>query len=204
MKMKKVMGLFLVAVMVAGLTACGGGNDKAAQADGGGKEEADSGKKTITFCFRDDGQGEDGALWKWIQDGYDTWDKKDTVELNIAPIVAQEGDYFTKVALQLADKKTCPDLVCEDTFQLPNDVSAGYLTKLDDYVKDYEDWNTSYYDSMKKGVTGSDGSVYGIPYCTDTRGLWYNRDILAQAGVISEGQDWEPKAGMIFWMPARL
>lgn len=73
-------------------------------------------------------------------------------------------------------------------------MSAGYLTKLDDYVKDYEDWNTSYYDSMKKGVTGSDGSVYGIPYCTDTRGLWYNRDILAQAGVISEGQDWEPKS----------
>ena len=64
--------------------------------------------------------------------------------------------------LQLADKKTCPDLVCEDTFQLPNDVSAGYLTKLDDYVKDYEDWNTSYYESMKKGVTGADGSVYGM------------------------------------------
>lgn len=105
MKMKKVMGLFLVAVMVAGLTACGGGNDKAAQADGGGKEEADSGKKTITFCFRDDGQGEDGALWKWIQDGYDTWDKKDTVELNIAPIVAQEGDYFTKVLSSLRIKK---------------------------------------------------------------------------------------------------
>lgn len=105
MKMKKVMGLFLAAVMVAGLTACGGGNDKEAQADGGGKKEADSGKKTITFCFRDDGQGEDGALWKWIQDGYDTWDKKDTVELNIAPIVAQEGDYFTKVALQLRIKR---------------------------------------------------------------------------------------------------
>lgn len=34
MKMKKVMGLFLAAVMVAGLTACGGGNDKEAQADG--------------------------------------------------------------------------------------------------------------------------------------------------------------------------
>lgn len=194
MKMKKVMGLSLAVVMAAGLAACGGGSDKEASTGGNEKKEADSGKKTITFCFRDDGQGEDGALWKWIQNGYDTWDKKDTVELNIAPIVAQEGDYFTKVALQLADKKTCPDLVCEDTFQLPNDVSAGYLTKLDDYVKDYEDWNTSYYESMKKGVTGSDGSVYGIPYCTDTRGLWYNRDILAQAGVISEGQDWEPKS----------
>ena len=25
------------------------------------------------------------------------------------------------------------------------------------------------------------------------RDRWYNRDMLAQAGVISEGQDWEPK-----------
>ncbi|MFQ7552192.1 MAG: hypothetical protein ACLRMZ_20125 [Blautia marasmi] len=31
-------------------------------------------------------------------------------------------------------------------------MSAGYLTKLDDYVKDYEDWNTSYYESMKKAL----------------------------------------------------
>ena len=93
MKMKKVMGLSLAVVMAAGLAACGGGSDKEASTGGNEKKEADSGKKTITFCFRDDGQGEDGALWKWIQNGYDTWDKKDTVELNIAPIVAQAVSY---------------------------------------------------------------------------------------------------------------
>lgn len=64
MKMKKVTSLFLAAAMVAGLTACGGGSGKEASSGGGEKKEADSGKKTITFCFRDDGQGEDGALWK--------------------------------------------------------------------------------------------------------------------------------------------
>ena len=45
---------------------------------------------------------------------------------------------------------------------------------------------------MKEVVT-TDGKVYGIPYCTDTRGLWYNREILTTAGVIAEGEDWAPK-----------
>lgn len=45
---------------------------------------------------------------------------------------------------------------------------------------------------MKEVVT-TDGKVYGIPYCTDTRGLWYNREILTTAGVIAEGEDWQPK-----------
>ncbi len=42
--------------------------------------------------------------------------KKDEVELDFQPITASEGDYFTKIALQLGDSSTCPDLVCEDTF----------------------------------------------------------------------------------------
>jgi multiple sugar transport system substrate-binding protein len=73
-------------------------------------------------------------------------------------------------------------------------VSAGYLTNLDDYVKDYDDWQDGkYFESMQKAVTGEDGSVYGIPYNSDTRGIFYNREIMTTAGVIKEGQDWEPE-----------
>lgn len=204
---RKLLSAVLAASFIFGLTACGGGNqaagdgadtkpvsgtekDSGSDAGDTGNTQS-SGKKTITFTFRDDGIGEDGALWKWIQEGYDSWELKDTVNLDIAPITASEGDYFAKIALNLQSPDTCPDLVCEDTFQLPNDVSAGYLTNLDDYLKDYEDWNNgSYYDSMKLGVTSSDGSVYGVPYCTDTRGLWYNKEIFKKAGLPEE---WAPK-----------
>lgn len=206
MKKRRVLGLLMASVMAMSMGACGdGGNDAEStagnsvssgtskEADSTKKDTGKSGKQKITFCFRDDGIGAESASWKWIQNGYDTWDKKDEVELDIAPITASEGDYFTKVALQLSDPSTCPDLVCEDTFQLPNDVSAGYLTNLDSYVADYADWQDGkYFESMQKAVTGADGSVYGIPYCTDTRGLWYNREILTTAGVISEGEDWAP------------
>lgn len=202
MMKKRILSLLLVSAMTVGLTACGSGsgsgteaansqNTAAAASEDSVKEKAGGGKKKLTVTFKDDGQGENHPWYKWLKSSYEAWDMKDSVELEIAPIVAQEGDYYTKIALQLADKNTCPDLVFEDTFQLPNDVSAGYLTNLDDYLKDYKEWSDgTYYESMKKGVTASDGSVYGVPYCTDTRGLWYNKEIFKQAGL---PEDWQPK-----------
>lgn len=183
--MKKTLFIITLLVSSFGMLFAGGASESSAE---------DNGKPTITYTFRDDGRGSEQIQWKWIEEAYNTWDKKDQVNLDMAPITASEGDYFTKIALQLSDPSTCPDLVCEDTFQLPNDVSAGYLSNLDQYVNTYTDWNDgSYYESMKKAVTGADGSIYGIPYCTDTRGLWYNREILTQAGVIKSGADWEPQ-----------
>ena len=147
----------------------------------------------ITYTYRDDGSDPDNnALRKWVQYTYDNWDKKDQVELDIAPITESEGDYFTKIDLQLGDPKTCPDLVSEDTFQLPNDAAAGYLTDLSDYIKNYSDWG-QFYESMQN-ITAVDGVNYGVPYCTDTRGLFYNRSVLEKAGVIAEGEDWQPKS----------
>ncbi len=209
--MKKLLSLFLVTVMILSLTACGKSKDtantdtatnntqtkestaKATPAESGdaGKNAAAADKSVITVTFRDDGQGENSSLWKWLETAYESFDKKDSVELNIAPITASEGDYFAKIALSLQSEETAPDLVAEDTFQLATDVEAGYLTPLDDYLKNYADWSDgSYYESLKEGVTAADNKVYGVPYNTDTRGLWYNKEIFKQAGL---PQEWEPK-----------
>ncbi|NCB91635.1 MAG: extracellular solute-binding protein [Clostridia bacterium] len=208
MKKKQVLSLMLASVMVFSMAACGNSSapadDTAAKDDAAATTEDDAAatddaasgeKQKITITWRDDGTDINlNANYIALNAAYEAWDKKDQVELDFAPITASEGDYFTKIALQLADPSTCPDLVCEDTFQLPNDVSAGYLTNLDSYVADYEDWNNGlYFESMQSAVTGADGSVYGIPYCTDTRGIFYNREIMTEAGVIAEGEDFEPK-----------
>lgn len=95
------------------------------------------------------------------------------------------------MALALKSKDTAPDIVTEDTFILNSDASAGYLEPLDDKLAGWEDWgNGSFIEAMKKGVTASDGKVYGVPYNTDSRGLWYNKDIFKQAGL---PEDWQPK-----------
>lgn len=187
------------------LTACGGGANKeeakknsqtateaAKAADKQeGKKDGFSGK--ITFTYRDNGTAKEKmGLYRWVTASYETWEHKGEVELDIAPITASEGDYFTKIALQLADPSTCPDLVCEDTFQLPNDAAAGYLTDLTSYLKEYDEWD-QYYESMQS-ITSVEGVCYGVPYCTDTRGLFYNRGVLEKAGVVQAGEDWEPKS----------
>jgi len=183
-KRRQVLAVTLAATMVMGM---GLSTVSAYAKDKGGKTK-------ITFTYRDDGSDQSVApLYQWVTAAYDSWDKKDEVELDVAPITASEGDYFTKIALQLADKGTCPDLVCEDTFQLPNDVAAGYLTDLTDYVKDYDDWNDGkYYDSMKDMVS-VDGVPYALPYCTDTRGIWYNKEVYEKAGLLDENNEWQPK-----------
>lgn len=204
--MKKSLSLLMVAVIILSLTACLKSKNAAdsdtetndLQIKEGNAayrftsiDTAPSEKNLITVTFRDDGQGENSALWKWLQTAYDSFDKKDRCELNIAPITACEGDYFSKVALMLQSEKTAPDLVAEDTFQITADVEAGYLTPLDDYLAGYADWNDgTYYDSLKEGVTGADNRVYGVPYNTDTRGLWYNKEIFQKAGL---PEIWEPK-----------
>lgn len=199
MKSKKVLSVALVAMMLAALaSSCGGDNNGSSSGSAGGNSTAgnnggNSSGSEITITFRDDGQGPDNSGWKWFEAAYESWDQKDSAKLNIAPIVAGEGDYFTKIALALQSADTAPDLVMEDTFQLPTDALANYLADITDKVNEWEDWNSEngIIESLKAGVTVN-GKVYGVPYNTDTRGLWYNKDILTQAGL--DAENWAPKS----------
>ena len=189
MNLKKFISLSLVATMTISLAAC---TSTETSGDAQKEETAQTGGKTkITVTYREDGAADANPLYKWLQAAYETYDKKDQIELNIAPISASEGDYFAKIALSLQSADTAPNLVAEDTFQLATDVAAGYLTNLDTYLAEYDDWNNgAYFDKLKIGVTAADGSIYGVPYSTDTRGLWYNKEIFKQAGLPEE---WEPR-----------
>ena len=216
MKRKMVSGLLVLAMAATMLAGCGGSSsgdsasgdsasadsgestDAAAESDGGEAEsdgaEADSSsgeKTTLTITYRDEGNGENNPLYKWLTESYESYPDKDSVDLDIQYITASEGDYFAKVELALSSEDTAPDIVCEDTFYLPSDVAAGYLTNLDDYVASWDDWSNFYENTKDAGAY--DGSVYGIPYSGDTRGLIYNRAVLEEAGVIAEGEDWAPK-----------
>lgn len=147
-------------------------------------------KTTVTITYRDDGAGENGAFYKWIKETADAYPNKN-VEIKPTPIQASEGDYFAKIALALKSPDTAPDIVTEDTFILNSDASAGFLEPLDDRLANWEDWtNGSFIEALKKGVTASDGKVYGVPYNTDSRGLWYNKEIFKKVGL---PEDWHPK-----------
>lgn len=187
--------LFLIAMTILSVSVlfgCTSKTGKPADSNKPGEGEGtQTPKTTITITFRDDGIGENGTLYKWIKEVAASYPDKN-VEIKPAPIQASEGDYFAKVALALKSKDTAPDIVTEDTFILNSDASAGFLEPLDEKLKGWEDWtNGSFIEAMKKGVTASDGKVYGVPYNTDSRGLWYNKEIFKQAGL---PEDWQPKS----------
>jgi multiple sugar transport system substrate-binding protein len=187
-------GLLFVAMSVLSVSllfGCSGGKNSPAESANPGKAGgSQTAKKTVLVTFRDDGVGENGAFYKWLKEVAASYPDKN-VEIKPAPIQASEGDYFAKIALALKSKDTAPDIVTEDTFILNSDASAGFLEPLDDRLAKWDDWNNgSFIEAMKKGVTASDGKVYGVPYNTDSRGLWYNKQIFKQVGL---PEDWQPK-----------
>jgi multiple sugar transport system substrate-binding protein len=110
-----------------------------------------------------------------------------TVQLE--PIAAQNDDYYTKLALMERAPSTAPDVIYEDTFKVKADAAAGYLLPLDSHTKKWADWS-KFFDNAKEAGVGIDGKTYGIPMGTDTRALWYNKDLFAKAGL---PVPWQPK-----------
>ncbi|GAA2029286.1 extracellular solute-binding protein [Pseudokineococcus marinus] len=109
------------------------------------------------------------------------------VDVELMPVVAGGNDYFTKLNLMRGSSRTAPDVVLQDSFQINSDIEAGYLLPLDDRLAGWEDWPQ--FAGSEGATTGRDGSVYGVSMGTDTRALYYNRDLLEQAGV---EVPWEP------------
>jgi multiple sugar transport system substrate-binding protein len=110
-------------------------------------------------------------------------------KIELIPIQASENDYYSKIQLMMRSPRTAPDLVYEDTFLINSDIASGYLRPLDDYLKSWSDWG-QFLPTAKAAAKGQDGKTYGVPDGTDTRGLWYNKDLFKKAGLPT---DWQPK-----------
>ncbi|MEU5144037.1 extracellular solute-binding protein [Streptomyces sp. NPDC021139] len=110
-------------------------------------------------------------------------------KVELVPIKAPDSEYYTKLQQMLRSPKTAPDLVYEDTFLINSDITSGYLKPLDDYLAEWKDWD-QFIDTAKAAAKGEDGKTYGVPDGTDTRGLWFSKDVFAKAGLPA---DWQPR-----------
>ena len=178
--MKKITlfaSLLAVPFFIAG---CGNdSNDSSAQEDG---------KTEIKITWRN--TGDHDKMQKFLEEEFIPNFEKENPDIKVIPasITASEGDYFSKIALSMQSESTAPDIVAEDSFMLNSDANAGYLTPLDDYVKDWEDWS-NYTENLKVGSTAQDGKLYAIPGTSDSRGIWYNKNVFKKAGL---PEDWQP------------
>ncbi len=167
----------VLTVTLALLTACGSDDS----GDGDGSTITVAYQKTSAFVQLDE-------MMQKAKTEYEAANEGKTIEL--VPIEAEQDQYFTKLALMNGSADTAPDVIYEDTFQIRSDAAAGYLQPIDEYVDAWEDWDT-FVDSAKEAGVGDDGSTYGVPMGTDTRGIYYNKQIFEQAGLPT---DWQPES----------
>jgi len=174
-RIRATVALAAAAVLSVSVAGCGGGG-------------GNGGSDTLTVTYQQFGDSHVQAdFLKSVKAEFEKSHKGITVDLQ--PISASEDDYYTKLQLQMRSSQTSPDLVYEDTFLINSDIEAGYLRPLDDHLKTWSDWD-QFQPAAKKAAQALDGKTYGIPDGTDTRALWYNKKLFAQAGLPT---DWQPK-----------
>jgi multiple sugar transport system substrate-binding protein len=172
---RRAGGLAAAGLLAMTLAACGGGG-------------SGSGESTVTVAYRQFG----GTR---VQENYLTQIKAQFeqahpgVTLDLQPIQASENEYFTKLQLQMRTPRTSPDVVYEDTFLINSDIEAGYLRPLDDRLAAWPEWS-QFQETAKGAARALDGQTYGVPDGTDTRGVWFNKEIFARAGLPA---DWQPR-----------
>ena len=110
-------------------------------------------------------------------------------KVELEPIQADENSYYTKLNLMSRSSSTAPDVLYEDTFLVNSDISAGYLAPIDRYLSKWADWS-QFTPASKTAGKGADGKTYGVPMGTDTRGLYFNKQLFQKAGL---PVDWQPK-----------
>ncbi|SEN47209.1 extracellular solute-binding protein [Lihuaxuella thermophila] len=177
---KKSLAVVLSGVLAFSLSAC------SSQDAAGG--DASSGK-VIKVAYRKFGSGNKG-LENWLKSSAAEFEKAHPgVKVKLVPIQASEADFFAKMALTMKSPATAPEVVTEDTFMISSDAAAGYLEPLDRYVSGWDEWN-QFFEPVQRGMKAEDGKIYGVPYSTDTRGLYYNTNIFKKAGL---PVPWQPK-----------
>ncbi|MFB9906716.1 extracellular solute-binding protein [Allokutzneria oryzae] len=111
------------------------------------------------------------------------------IEVELIPVVAPDNEYLSKVQLMQRSPATAPDVIYEDSFNINADVDAGYLAPLDEYLAKWPDWH-QIIPVARESARAIDGKTYGVPMATDTRGLWFNRQVFASAGL---PENWQPR-----------
>ncbi|BCL23095.1 extracellular solute-binding protein [Streptomyces tuirus] len=168
--------LVALAVAATTLTACGGGSG--------------SDPDTVKVSFKQSTDNSVKVMDTYLADITKQFEKAHPgKKVELVPIKAPDSEYYTKLQQMLRSPKTAPDLVYEDTFLINSDITSGYLKPLDPYLAKWPDWNR-FIDTAKAAAQGEDGKTYGVPDGTDTRGLWFNKDIFEKAGLPA---DWQPR-----------
>ncbi|MCV2395683.1 sugar ABC transporter substrate-binding protein [Actinotalea sp. M2MS4P-6] len=165
------------------LAACGGGGGS----DAGGES---GGGTTLSYWLWDANQQ---PAYQQCADAFHEANPDITVE------ITQNGwdDYWSGVSTGFVSE-TAPDVFTDHLSKYPEFVTQGQLLPLDDYVAADGVDLSQYSEGLADLWVGQDGHRYGLPKDWDTVAIFYNADMVADAGYAPEdlaNLTWNPDDG---------
>ncbi len=170
MMKKKLLSLILAGVLAIGATACSSPESTQATASEG---EGSGEKVKLTIATFSDPFEVDIVT----EQAQAYMDANPDVELVIEPI---SGDIWEVLKTRMAANEE-PDIFYMDIFQSAQFMDAGKLAPLNDALSDED--KADFDEALLNGFTGADGNLYGVPKDYSTLALYYNTQMLADAGI---------------------
>ena len=172
--MKRILAFTLAAVMALSLAACGSKDKPAASQPAASPAASAPAAEKVTLNVIAAQYGTQTADW-WAGFEKDFEAANDNIDLVVD--VVSWNDIYTVVNTRIANGEA-PDILNIDVFA---DYQAdGLLLPAQDYVSE-ETYAKMYPSFLDQSVV--DGTVWAIPDLASARALYYNADILTEAGV---------------------
>lgn len=100
--------------------------------------------------------------------------------ISVEAVMIPFGDLKKQLSVGTA-ADTLPDLVLIDNCDCVAYSAMGIFADLTDVLSDNEDLKT-YYEQIR-ATTMYDGRMYAVPMVSNNQGIWYNKDMFAEAGI---------------------
>lgn len=170
MKFKRILAAGVSAAAVLGMAACGGGGSSADD-------------NTIVF-WHNATSGDGRQYWEDFAAAFEKEHEGVTVQIE----AIQNEDFEGKLTTAMQDLGSGPDVFMTLGGQKDQDmIDAGQLMDLTDKISD----------TVKTQMAASldsatyDGKIYGVPTTVQPGGIWYSKDLFAQAGITEAPTTWE-------------
>lgn len=138
---------------------------------------------TIAVRFNGLATGSTDYVKKFVAD----WNGKQ--KIHIAPDFTDWSSSFQKITTGIAGG-IAPDVYAAGGLWTPVMSTNGGAKILDDYLKNYQDWNDWYPAAQKDGVWN--GKTYSIAYETGVQGMvGYQPDLYKKAGITNPPTTWD-------------
>src|SRR5690606_19944129 len=173
---RRTLGTAAAAAAAVVLASCSPGADDAD--DGGSASEG--GGTTVTFRLWDERAA---PAYEESFDAFNAQQPDIRVEVEVVPW----ADYWERLPLDLSSGEMA-DIFWTNTSNFGRYADSGDLIDISEALgTDHDEWEASVAELYER-----DGSLWGVPQLWDSIALYYNADLVEQAGVDPESLRWQP------------